>query len=87
MASCLTVSGSGGKVITLDIIAMVMATSLTLFVPSWNRIAVILDSVFMIVSSCLALSVPRGKIITLDRITGVIASCLTLFAPSWNIEQ
>ena len=64
-----------------------MASCLTLFVPSWNRIAVILDSVFMIVSSCLALSVPRGKIITLDRITGVIASCLTLFAPSWNIEQ
>ena len=52
MTSCLTVSGSGGKVITLDIITVVMASCLTLFVPSWNIIAVILDSVFIVMASC-----------------------------------
>ena len=67
------------NVITLDRITVVMASCLTFFVPSWNRMAVILNSIDMVMTSYLALSVPRQKIIALDRITVVMASCLTLF--------
>ena len=63
-----------------------MASCLTLIVPSWNRIAVILDRIFIIMASCRTENGPSRKI-TLDRNTFntvVMASCLTLFAPSWN---
>ena len=39
------------KITTLDRIT-VMARCLTVFVPSWNIIAVILDSVFIVMASC-----------------------------------
>ena len=51
-------------------IAVVMASFLTLFAPSWNRTAVILDSVVMVMTSCLTVSAPSRKIITLARMTG-----------------
>ena len=61
-----------------------MASCLTFFVPSWNRMVAILNSIAMVMTSYLALSVPRQKIIALDRITAVMASCLTLFVPNWS---
>ena len=61
MASILTVSGPSRKIITLDRIAVVMASCLTLFIRSWNRRAGILDSLFMVMASCLTVSVPSRK--------------------------
>ena len=61
-----------------------MARCLTLIVPSWNRIAVIVDRVFMVMASCLTVRGPSRKTMKLDRITLVMANCLTLFVPSWN---
>ena len=51
-----------------------MASCLTLFVPSWNRKAIILDSVAMVMASCLTVSGPSRKEILLDIITVVMAS-------------
>ena len=45
------------KITTLDRIT-VMARCLTVFVPSWNRIAVILDRVVMVMAGCLTV---RGQ--------------------------
>ena len=81
---CVSVSGPSRKIITLDRIAVVMASCLTLTVPSWNRIAVILDRVFIVKASYRTVSGPSRKIIKLYRITVVMASCLTLFVLSWN---
>ena len=61
MASCLTVSVPRRKIITLDRITVVMASCLTLFVPSWNRTTVILHRVVMGMASCLTVIVPRRK--------------------------
>ena len=36
-----------------------MARCLTLIVPSWSRVAAILDRVVMVMASCLTSSVPR----------------------------
>ena len=84
MASCLAVSVPRRKTITLDRNTVVMASRLTVFVPRWNRMAVILDKVIMVMSSYLTVSMLRRKIITLDGITVVIARCLTVIVPSWN---
>ena len=46
------------KITTLDRITVVMARCLTVFVPSWNRIAVILDRAVMVMASCLTV---RGQ--------------------------
>ena len=51
MSSYLTVSMLRRKIITLDGITAVMASCLTVIVPSWNGIAVILDSVFTVMAS------------------------------------
>ena len=59
-----------------------MASRLTIFVLSWNRIAVILDRVIMVMASCLTVSMLRRKVITLDRNAVVMASCLILIVPS-----
>ena len=61
-----------------------MGSCLTSFVSGSNRIAVILDSVVMVMANCLTLRVPRLKPTTLDRYIEVTVSCLTLFVPSWN---
>ena len=61
-----------------------MASCLTLFVPSWNRIAVILDGIVMVMASCRTVSVLGKKIKTSDRNTLFMASCLTLVVLSWN---
>ena len=72
------------KIITLEKITVVMASCLTLIVPSWNRISVILERVFMVVASCRTVSGLRRKMTTLDRTTVVMASWLALSVPSWN---
>ena len=54
-----------------------MASCLTVFVHSWNRIAVILDRVVMVMASCLTVRVPSRKKLRLDIITVVMVSCLT----------
>ena len=64
---------------------VVMTSCMTLIVPNWNRIAVILDRVFMVMASYRTANGPSRKIITLDRSTTVVmASCLTSLVPSWN---
>ena len=55
-----------------------------MFVPRWNRMAVILDKVIIVMARYLTVSMLRRKIITLDGITVVIARCLTVIVPSWN---
>ena len=50
------------KITTLDRITVVMARCLTVFVPSWNRIAVIIDSVFMVMASRLIVSVSQKRL-------------------------
>ena len=87
MASCLTVSVLRRKIMWRDRITGVIASHLTLFVPSWNRIAVTLDRVVMVISSCLTVRVPRRKIITLDRITVVMASRRPCLFPVATEEQ
>ena len=59
MASCLTLRVPQKKIIALGIITVAMASCLTLFVRSWNRIAVILNRVVMVMASCLTVS--RGE--------------------------
>ena len=63
------------KIARVGTITVVMASSLILFVASWNRIAVILDNVFMVIPSCLTLACQGEKKIPLDRIT-VVMACL-----------
>ena len=79
MATCQILSDPTNKIITLDRITEDISC-LTLSVPSWNRIAVILDSVVMVMASCLTLSDPSWNRIAviLDSVVMVMASCLTV---------
>ena len=61
-----------------------MTSCLTLFVPSWNKIAVILYILFMVMDRCLTVRGPSSNMLAIDIITLVMASCLTLIAPSWD---
>ena len=64
-----------------------MASWLTLFVSSWNRVAVFLDIIVKIMPSCLVVRGARREVITLDAIAVVMFSCLTLIVSSWNIIE
>ena len=59
MDRCLTVRGPSSNMLAIDRITLVMASCLTLIAPSWDRIAVIIDCVFMVMGNCLAESVNK----------------------------
>ena len=63
------------NLIELDDFSVVMASCLTMLVPSWSRKAVIKDDGIMVLTSCLIMGVPRRKVKTLDRNIVVMASC------------
>ena len=50
---------TGAKNITLDRNTVLLASCLTLFIPSWIRLAVIREKIVMVMASCLTVSVPR----------------------------
>ena len=61
MASCLTLSVTRLRKINLDINTVVTVSWSTLFVPSWNRSAVIIDGVVMVLDCCLTVSALKRK--------------------------
>ena len=61
MASCLTMSVTRLRKINLDINTVVTVSWSTLFVPSWNRSAVIIDGVVMVMDCCLTVSALKRK--------------------------
>ena len=79
MGSCPTGSMPRPKILTLDRINVVIASSLTLNVSSWDRIEVSLDNVFSVMFSCPAVRGTSGKTRPLEKTTVVMASCLTSF--------
>ena len=83
----LTLIGPRRKTTTIHRISLVMASWLTLFVSSWNRVAVFLDIIVKIMPSCLVVRGARREVITLDAIAVVMFSCLTLIVSSWNIIE
>ena len=80
MGSCPTVSMPSRNILTLlDRTNVVIASSLTLNVSSWDRIEVSLDNVFSVMFSCPAVRGTSGKTRPLEKTTVVMASCLTSF--------
>ena len=55
------------KITTLDRLSVGMARCLTLIVPDWIKIAIILGRVFVVKRSCRTVSGQSRKLFTLDR--------------------